>query len=550
MKQYKNYILSVLMLAATLVFLLWFCSIFPNIISNSDTLCFYMDQECFIAYQNPDASSEYYLFLPSYAHLNDVRHPGFSHDFQNLDLPGAKTLKNYKLNTPYSCLFHDEKITLTVMKSQNLPTLHIKTSSSEYKEMWTDKTHVESGDLKIMGADGSTLHHVALKEMHTRGNYSFQHFAKKPYTLKLKDNTSLLGLRSGKKYCLLSNASDPTLLRNHLARKMEETLGLPYANVGQFLDLYINGEYQGNYYLVENIEISPGRINIPSLEEEMNLLYGKLNTEAIAFYQKDDLSIKAKEFPTNPSDITGGYLVERDFYDRYKLEYGSIGSSFITNHDEIFVLKSPQECSVEQVEYLQKFFNEAEDAMLSDDSICHATGKPYTEYIDSETFAIKYLVEEFTKNYDGGVSSSYFYKDSDLATGKLYAGPGWDYDMSMGNYLEWMEFPDEGAKGITNLAFHDHATTWYAALCQKEEWLEIVFDCYEYDLQPYIENLLQSEIDSYKETLSASAAMNQILWNIDYVNHKDFVTREKSYDDLRQFLFERMLVFQQFLARL
>ena len=347
----------------------------------------------------------------------------------------------------------------------------------------------------------------------------------------------LLGLGAGQKYALLSNASDPTLIRNDIARRLEAAIGAEYDNLGRFVDLYANGEYLGNYYLCESIAIGHERIAITDLEEQMDRLFQKSNYESVEEYNVD--YTHAKIMKEIPEDITGGYLLEREFEDRYKLEYWENPSGFVTDNNEHFFIKSPKYCAVEQVEYLKAYMNEAEEAILSSDSICKATGKSYEDYIDVDSFVKKYLVEEITKNYDGGVSSMYFYKDSDSVDARIKAAPMWDADMSLGCYLEWMEEIAEDPTGLTKLALHPHASPWYEALYEKEDYYQKILKYYHSYAVPYLDELVERGLEAYKEGLSASAAMNDIRWQIDLDNNMYYEDRDTEYEQLEKYITDR-----------
>jgi len=303
------------------------------------------------------------------------------------------------------------------------------------------------------------------------------------------------------------------------------------------VDLYANGEYLGNYYLCENIEIGDGRIAVTDLEEQMDLIYGKSNYESLEEYNVDYTHAKIME--EIPEDITGGYLLEREFKDRYQLEYWENPSGFVTNGDEHFVIKSPKYCSVEQVGYLKNYMNEAEEAVLSPEGICKATGKSYEEYIDVDSFVKKYMVEEITKNYDGGVSSMYFYKDSDRVDVRIKAAPIWDADMSLGCYLEWMEEISEEPEGLTKLSLHPHASHWYEALYEKEDYYQKILKYYHSYAVPYLDELVESGLEAYKEGLAASAAMNDIRWQRDLDNNMYYEDRDTEFEQLEEYITDR-----------
>ena len=430
-----------------------------------------------------------------------------------------------------------EEFTLCIMRSENLPTLFIETDSGSVEAIWSDKDVEENGKIQVFDETGSQLYRSGLKSIKGRGNYSFSNYEKKPFSITTKEEVSLLGLGAGTQYSLLSNASDPTLIRNELARRMEEALETEYTNVGRFVDLYVNGDYLGNYYLCENIEVGTQRIQITNLEEQMDRLYQKSKYESFTDYVTEKTHAKVMEY--NPADITGGYIVERDFKDRYLLEYGENPSSFITEGEEHFIVKSPLYCSDEQIEYLKECFDKAEAALLAEDGKHPTTGECYDQLIDVDSFVKKYLVEEVTKNYDAGVSSSFFYKDSDSVDGRIKAAPIWDCDMSLGNHLDWMEYFSEDPRGVSLLSLHQHASSWYEALYQKEEGYEKICDYYAKSVAPYLEELEKTLVDEYKEYLSASAAMNDIRWKVDFQNNEYYTDRDTSFEELKEFIGQR-----------
>lgn len=503
-------------------------------------LSFMLGNEIINAWKGEDA---YYLFLPSYADVQDVTLLSYATEFELPDLEGlvmrGGSLPNLPLNEKLECktVSTKEKFAFCVMKSANLPTVFMETDSGTIEDIWADKEVEENGKIQVIDEDGELLYQGGLQGVKGRGNYSFQHFEKKTMSITTKDEVSLLGLGAGTKYSLVANASDPTLIRNEIARRMEEILVTEYTNIGRFVDLYVNGEYLGNYYLCENIEISTERINVTNLEAKMDRLYKKAGYESFPDYETD--SKHAKQLEYNPADISGGYLVEREFENRFREEYADNPSSFITETEEHFVVKSPMYCSDEQIDYLKDYFNQAETALLAEDGIHPETGLSYDEYIDVDSFVKKYLVEEVSKNYDGGVSSSYFYKDSDTIDGRIKAAPIWDCDMSLGSYLDWMEYFSGNPEGVSRLMLHTHASPWYEALYQKEEAYECICTYYKEKVSPYLDELITGGLDEYKEYLAASANMNNIRWQVDLKKNLHYQDGETAFETLKNYMRQR-----------
>lgn len=503
-------------------------------------LSFVLDDEIINAWKGEEA---YYLFLPSYAETEKITLLSYATEFEILE-PEAMvmrggTLARLPFNTMLACksAATKEEFSLCLMKSANLPTVFLESDSGTLDAVWADKEVEENGKMQILDTDGTLLYKGGLKGIKCRGNYSFAHFQKKSMTLTLKEEMSLLGLGSSEKYSLVANASDPTLVRNEIARKMEAALETEYTNDGKFVDLYANGDYLGTYYLCETIEIGNERIQITDMEAGMELLYQKANYESLEMYETEDK--KAKQMDVNPADITGGYLVEREYEKRYKEEYAFNPSSFRTQGGEYFVVKSPLYCSDEQIDYIKDYFDKAETAMLAKDGIHPQTGLAYDAYIDVDSFVKKYLVEEVTKNYDGGISSTYFYKDSDLVDGRIKAAPMWDCDMSMGSYLDWMAYFCEDPTGLTKLALHNESSFWYETLYEKEEVYDKICTYYAEKVVPYLDVLLEEKIDEYKTYLECSAAMNNIRWRVDLDNNQYYTDRDSAFEYLKQYMTKR-----------
>lgn len=485
----------------------------------------------------------YYIFLPSYAEKEQVRLTSYSSEFtvtQNqCPVEQGDSLGQLPTNCNISCINEHtgEEFLLCIMESANLPTLFLETDSGTIEQICADKEYEENGKLTVIDEMGNVQLNVGLSSIKGRGNTSFSNYDKKPFSIKTSTECSILELGAGQDYALISNASDPTLIRNDVMRAMEETMEIPFVKRGKFVDLYINQEYYGNYYLCTVMEIDTERINITDTEEAMELLYSKEAYEDAINYETTNR--KGKMLEVNPEDITGGYLVERELELRYTADYEAMGSGFVTGTDEYFAVKSPKYCSKEQIEYLGNYFEEAEQAILSEDGKNSSTGKYYTDYIDLDSFVKRYLAEEISKNYDGGVASSYFYKDSDLVDSRIYAAPGWDYDMSLGNYVEWMEEFSKEPKGIGKLEHHAYSTEWFSSLYDKPDFYEKIVQYYESYASPFMEELTTELLDDYYEKLQASTAMNHTRWSKELANNPYYSSREESFEILENFVIKR-----------
>ena len=283
----------------------------------------------------------------------------------------------------------------------NLPTLSYHTY--EGIEPY-DKVHELESETCIIYDEGTRIQEYPTL-VRERGNGSrYELFKKRPYRLKFNDGKSHYMLKGSplqspgkcKKWTLLPNWREKSLMRNNIAFEMSRRLGLSYTPWIQNVDVIVNGEYKGNYQLCDQVTVDPGRVDITELLSDDN------------------------EEP----NISGGYLLEIT-------SPGGEQYHFYSNYGGIPVdVKSPDEkdISSEQFAYIQETFNEMESRLWSDDYMDAETG--YRSRLDLESFLRYFLVGEFAGNTDA-MWSLYLYKEreDDL----FHFGPVWDFDLCMDN---------------------------------------------------------------------------------------------------------------------
>lgn len=270
-----------------------------------------------------------------------------------------------------------------------LPVVRIETPG--LNTVTSKDTWMEGATVTIWNTDGSVDYQSDALQIKGRGNSTWYGAPKKPYALKLEGKASILGMPKHKRWVLLANWFDPTLLRNHIAFQASRLTSLPYTVRGQFVELILNNEHLGNYYLCEQIKIDENRVNITKLK-------------------KTDISGDA---------VTGGYLVQMDGH----FDEVNKFRSAIMNLPYEFKEPDEEDLQPEQFTYFENFINEMESKMYADDWL--ETGD-YRNYIDHQSWIDRWLVHEITGNpEDWDPRSVYVYKDRG---GKLMAGPVWDYD--------------------------------------------------------------------------------------------------------------------------
>lgn len=248
--------------------------------------------------------------------------------------------------------------------------------------------------VRIINTDHSFVMDSATTRL--RGNASTQ-FPKKPYRIKFDSKQQPLDAPAkAKKWTLINNYGDKTLMRNLLAFHISQQMGMPYTPYGRAVDVILNGEYKGCYQLCDQIEVNKNRVNIDEMEDT-------------------DVSGEA---------LTGGYLWEIDAY-AYEEK-----SWFNSNHNIPVTIKSPDEDDItpEQSRYIRDFFNAMEADVYGSHFADPANG--WRRLLDAETFLKHFLIGELSGNTDT-YWSVYQYKKR--GEDKVYTGPVWDFDIAFDN---------------------------------------------------------------------------------------------------------------------
>ncbi len=413
-------------------------------------------------------------------------------------------------------------VSVGVKRSAKLASMFIDTASGNMNQIHADKSNKEKGDILLVRGDGALDYQGTLKHIKGRGNATWN-MDKKPYNIKLDESADLLGMGSAKGWCLLANYGDTSLLRNHVIYNLAEEAGIEFTMDSRSIDLYLNGTYNGTYLMTEKIEIGKNRVNITDMEKATE----KVNSADLDSYPAGGKSWyqnggrKWVSIPNDPADITGGYLIEIELDERYAAE----ACGFVTTRGQAVTMKAPEFVSKNQIDYIADLYQKMEDAIYSGTGY-NAEGKHFSEYIDEESIARMYLLQEYSMNLDTGITSFYLYKDSDTTgDGKFHMAPVWDFDMSTGNY------------GYRNGVDLTNPELWWAnrATIYNKEELNILAKAIQYEsveklateqwndiFYPIIRACLEEEEDvslqklktltEYQKELSTSAGLNFLVW--------------------------------------
>ena len=406
--------------------------------------------------------------------------------------------------------------TLTILQGSHIPSLFLEVDGEELKKVNRSKDNVITrGRAVYTEADGSVSYTGGLDQLKGRGNNTFR-YSKKPYQIKFAEKASLSGMGKARTWVLLANWTDLSLLRNQIVLDMSRETGLKNAVGCVQTDVWINGLYQGLYLMTEKIQIGRERIDITDLEKATEKVNGdpfdagKIVTEKSAAYPL----LRSYPQVKDPEDITGGYIMTIEKKHRMK-DYVLAG--FRTGNELSIQIKEPTYPSRGQAEYLFARITEMQNALITDDGIEPATGKRYDEYLDIRSFARKFLIEDWCKNYDFIGGSQFLYKDSDLIDPLIYAGPSWDYDLCFGN-MEDRGYPATGKY----LTAYRKKTNLYWLLYKHEDFRNAVRDIWRSDFRRAVSVLLGEteaepdgiihSLETYREQIRDSAVMNSKRW--------------------------------------
>ena len=352
--------------------------------------------------------------------------------------------------------FSSSAIPLVRKKDSGLPVVVIHT---ENKAEILDKENWIPANMKIDGV-GMFDDYEGTMTIRGRGNSTWS-YAKKPYAIKLDTKNEILGMPSHKRWVLLANYMDRTLLRNYLAFEIAKRTELEWTVRGQYVEVVLNGIHLGNYYLCEQIKVDKNRVNITEMAST----------------------------DIDEEGITGGYLLEVDRH------YDEVNKFISETFSLPVMIKEPEEdvLQPEQFEYIQNYINTFEKSLFLDN---FALTREYASYISMETFIDFWLVMEVTRNAEAGnPGSCYFSKDR---SGVLKAGPVWDFD--------WGTFTQ-------STDFCAKESLWYSQLFKDPVFVSKVKERWNI-FKPSFEEI-PSLIEAEVSRLLISAELNDELWSLD-----------------------------------
>jgi len=386
--------------------------------------------------------------------------------------------------------------TVKLTNFTGLPVVFINTQNGTEitsKEIWTP------GTMSIMCSGAFEDFPESEIEIRGRGNTTW-YWPKKPYAIKLGSKARIMGMPKHKRWVLLANFMDRTMLRNRIAYKAAQQTSLAWTPRNEIVELVFNGKHLGNYMFIEQIKEDENRVNV----------------------SKD-----------------GGYILELDFHfdnPAHVQWLSPYGNTAQFGNNIPFAVKFPEddEVTTEQMDWIKNYIDQAGNAIYGTAYLDPENG--YKKYIDMTSFVDYWLIYELCVNHElANPGSVYMYKDKDT---KLFAGPCWDFD--------WGTFSYNASPQARGKLFMTEAI-WYKQFFKdpafralaKERWNAVKSRMME----------LPAFLDSEAGKLTLSARYNFSMWNPaddrsmnngNIINGDENLSYEDAVQRMRTILVERL----------
>lgn len=367
---------------------------------------------------------------------------------QDFSRPVTYTVSNGMESQDYTVTVTNSGLPVVVLTQNNSGT--VDWPEAGIKVCAKDADWPTSDHFTVYNADGTVDVDNAICGIRLRGN-STQDFPKKPFAIKLDSKAKVLGMPKHKRWVLLANWMDRTMLRNSVAFEVAHQVENAYADGlgwnpnGYSVEVVMDGRHVGNYYLCEQIKIDGDRVDI-----------------------KDCIEDVIDGGNVNPTMADCGYLLEFD-----------------DNYDEVDKFRTgrglPCMFKDEVKQFSADIFNQVQARVEAIEANLE-NGNYEAAYSDLDINSVidYFFVQELTFNDEyKHPKSVYMYIDGD---GKLTAGPVWDFD--------WQTFVNYDNVEAMNAKYGGTYTCrkggeWLYAASQLAEWHLIGGYDYENDM-PYM----------------------------------------------------------------
>ena len=333
----------------------------------------------------------------------------------------------------------------------------------------TSKEYYLNANFRITGY-GMYDDFVDSVQIKGRGNTTWG-YSKKPYRLKFDKKVKPFGLTKGKSWVLLANAQTGAMMANAVAMKVGQLAEVPYTNHIIPVELYMNGEYKGNYMFTEHIGFSNNSVDI---DEDLGL----------------------------------GYMLELDSYYDEDYRFRSTYYNLPVNVKEPDLLDYDTPTANKKFATIKADFNELDSLLYN--------GGDISSKIDLEAAARFMLVNELVMNQElGHPKSTYLWRENVSSDeSKIILGPLWDFDWAFGYESSKQYFyRDCKADYFSNGMPSGSGKSFFRQLMLDKEFQRYYYKvCKEFNDNNHIKEIVEY-INDYYQFAQSSLEHNATIWN-------------------------------------
>lgn len=189
-------------------------------------------------------------------------------DAEGLTVDGTTVSGDFTNIETLNLTFTDGKAARVELYKSQLPSVSFTLNGVTLDEIQAGSKDVKykGNSVTISQAGGSDLTDTAV-EFKGRGNTTWT-LDKRPYQFKLSSKAKVLGMDKAKTWLLIANRQDTSMMRNKAVYDLANAMG-EWAPDGRWVDVWINGSYQGCYLLCEKVQVGTNRVE---LEQEDGIL--------------------------------------------------------------------------------------------------------------------------------------------------------------------------------------------------------------------------------------------------------------------------------------
>lgn len=305
-------------------------------------------------------------------------------------------------------------------------------------------------------------------EIKARGNWTRRAYSKKPFKIKLGKKKTLLGLSESKHFVLLAHADDTKgYLRNYTGFNLGQRIGLPWTPSQIPVEVIINGDYRGLYFLTESIRVEEDRLNISEL----------------------------KDGESNNSLISGGYIIELDNYiedeDR-QIRMVAQGEHHSNSKRLWLTFDTPETYSDLQRRFINDQFSEMNKFVGNNSN-------DLWSYLDLDDAVRYYLVCELVSHLEAYNGSTYLFRER-VEGEKWHFSPLWDLGHAFA--------------GPTDGYIYDHSyygMTWIGSFTLNEKFNEKLQETWKWFMSNEFFGIYE-DIKSFSTIITEAAKQDYLRW--------------------------------------